>query len=195
MSPVDVFELRPYRSAIFDNGRWERFEHRPGDIFVCTPPKCGTTWMQTIVASLLWPDGDVPGQVMTLSPWIDANFYSIDEILARLEAQSHRRFIKTHTPADGIPWIDGVSYVFVARTAETCSCRSVTTAKYFATSCASHSTSGHLLTASPPMPAWDGDVHGSSAFGSLRRPPFSATSPRSGLTVEIPTSSLSTTRT
>jgi hypothetical protein len=104
MSPVDVSLLRRYRSAIFDNRRWERFEYRPGDIFVCTLPKCGTTWMQTIVASLLWPDGNVSGQVMTLSPWIDANFFPVDEILARLEAQAHRRFIKTHTPADGIPW-------------------------------------------------------------------------------------------
>ena len=47
---------------MFDNRRWEHFVHRPGDIFVCTPPKCGTTWTQTIVASLLWPEGDAPGQ-------------------------------------------------------------------------------------------------------------------------------------
>jgi len=52
---------------------------------------------------------------MAVSPWIEANFFPIDEILARLEAQSHRRVIKTHTPADGIPWIDEVSYVVVGR--------------------------------------------------------------------------------
>ena len=70
MRPVDVSLLRPYRWAVSDNRRWKHFEYRPGDIFVCTPPKCGTTWMQTILASLLWPDGDIPGQVMTISPWI-----------------------------------------------------------------------------------------------------------------------------
>ena len=70
MTPVDVSLLRPYRWAVSDNHRWERFECRPGDIFVCTPPKCGTTWMQTILASLLWPDGDVPGQVMTISSFV-----------------------------------------------------------------------------------------------------------------------------
>ncbi|TMA51013.1 MAG: sulfotransferase domain-containing protein [Deltaproteobacteria bacterium] len=46
----------------FDNRRWAGFEPRPGDIFVCTPPKCGTTWTQAIVASLLWPDGKAPGR-------------------------------------------------------------------------------------------------------------------------------------
>src|SRR5207245_5576047 len=67
--PVDISSLRPYRTAVFDNRRWAGFEPRPGDIFVCTPPKCGTTWTQAIVASLLWPDGQAPGPVMTISPW------------------------------------------------------------------------------------------------------------------------------
>ena len=51
---------REYRNVVSDNLRWNRFVSRPGDIFVCTPPKCGTTWMQTIVASLLFPDGPRP---------------------------------------------------------------------------------------------------------------------------------------
>ena len=60
--PVDISSLRPYRNAVFDHRRWAGFEPRPGDIFVCTPPKCGTTWTQAIVASLLWPDGKAPGR-------------------------------------------------------------------------------------------------------------------------------------
>ena len=36
---------REYRSVLSDNLRWNRFVARPGDIFVCTPPKCGTTLM------------------------------------------------------------------------------------------------------------------------------------------------------
>jgi hypothetical protein len=52
-----------YRSAIIDSARWAAYNHRPGDIFVCASPKCGTTWMQTIVASLLWPEGNFPGAV------------------------------------------------------------------------------------------------------------------------------------
>jgi aryl sulfotransferase len=107
--------MRDYRSLVSDNRRWSHFTHRPGDIFVCTPPKCGTTWVQTIVASLLWPDGDVPGPVMSVAPWFDARFFPVQELAARLDAQTHRRAVKTHTPADGIPWFDDCQYVVVGR--------------------------------------------------------------------------------
>jgi aryl sulfotransferase len=98
-----------------DGTRWASYNHRPGDIFVCASPKCGTTWMQTIVASLLWPDGDFPDAVIEIGPWFDGRIFDFDELMARLEAQSHRRFIKTHTPADGIPIFDKASYIVVAR--------------------------------------------------------------------------------
>lgn len=55
-----------------DSQRWERFTPRPDDIFITTPPKSGTTWMQGIVASLLWPYGDAPAPAFDLSPWLDA---------------------------------------------------------------------------------------------------------------------------
>lgn len=113
--PVDVNLLVPHRRAVDDNRRWADFNNRPGDIFVCTPPKCGTTWVQTIVASLMWPEGDQPETVGQLSPWIEANFIPVDVMHAQLSAQPHRRFMKTHTPAEGIPWFDDASYIFVAR--------------------------------------------------------------------------------
>jgi len=105
---------REYRSAIADNLRWKLLTIRPGDIFVCTPPKCGTTWMQTIVSTLLFPDG-APGVVMQVSPWIDARFNAIDDIRERLEAQTFRRSMKTHTPANGIPWSSSAFYIVVGR--------------------------------------------------------------------------------
>jgi aryl sulfotransferase len=104
-----------YRSIISDNLRWQAFASRPGDIFVCTPAKCGTTWMQTIVASLLFPDGDAPGPVVEIAPWIDARFTPLDEVIARLDAQTFRRSVKTHTAADGIPWYPAASYIVVGR--------------------------------------------------------------------------------
>jgi aryl sulfotransferase len=36
-------------------------------------------------------------------------------VLARLDAQRHRRFIKTHTPLDGIPLDQRATYIVVAR--------------------------------------------------------------------------------
>ncbi len=107
--------LKEYRAVVFDNLRWTNFVGRPGDIFVCTPPKCGTTWMQTIVVALLFPDGDAPGPVTHIAPWIDARFEPVDVVLGRLDAQPHRRSIKTHTPADGIPWFADASYIVVGR--------------------------------------------------------------------------------
>jgi aryl sulfotransferase len=103
------------QTAAFDSTRWDHFEHRPGDIFVCTPPKCGTTWTQTIVASLLWPAGDVPGPVMDLAPWWDANFFPVEELAARLEAQTFRRSIKTHLPVEALPWFETGAYIAVFR--------------------------------------------------------------------------------
>jgi aryl sulfotransferase len=106
---------KEYRSVVSDNLRWEKFVARPGDIFVCTPPKCGTTWMQTIVVTLLFADGDAPGPVTHIAPWIDARFEPADAVLSRLDAQTHRRSIKTHTNADGIPWFPEASYIVVGR--------------------------------------------------------------------------------
>jgi aryl sulfotransferase len=106
---------RVYRHAVWDSRRWDGFVHRPGDIFVYTPSKCGTTWMQTIVASLLWPEGDPPGAVFELSVWLEANIEPVEVALARLEAQTHRRFIKSHTPADCIPVFDTGRYIVVGR--------------------------------------------------------------------------------
>ena len=105
---------RDYRQIVFDNRRWQHFAPRAGDIFVCTPPKCGTTWMQTIVVELLFPDG-APGRVTEIAPWIDARFEPVDGLMARVDAQSHRRSLKTHTPADGIPWYPTASYIVVGR--------------------------------------------------------------------------------
>jgi aryl sulfotransferase len=106
---------RVYRHAFLDSRRWERFSPRPGDVVISTSIKAGTTWAQAIVASLLWPDGDAPGPVNELSPWLDQPLHPLDEVLARLEAQRHRRFVKTHLPADALPLHDEVRHLAVGR--------------------------------------------------------------------------------
>ena len=104
-----------YITPFEDSRKWLRFAPRPDDIVIATPPKSGTTWTQGIVRSLLWPAGDAPGRIGELSPWIDGRAGDVDEIADRLAAQSHRRFVKTHSPADAIPVYDQCRYVCVFR--------------------------------------------------------------------------------
>src|SRR3954463_13428026 len=98
-----------------DSQRWERFTPRPDDIFITTPPKSGTTWMQGIVASLLWPHGDVPAPAFDLSPWLDARIVPLEDMIARVDAIPQRRFIKTHSPADCTPIFTECRYLAVYR--------------------------------------------------------------------------------
>jgi aryl sulfotransferase len=158
--PVDVSALKPYRSAISDNRRWARFDPRPGDVYVCTPPKCGTTWTQTIVHSLMWPDGGGPLPVMTVAPWLEAEFNVLDETLALLAAQPHRRQIKTHTPADGIPFFDDARYIFVARDGRDAFMSWCNHRANMKRGIVDEVNQRALADGIPPMPQWDGDVHG-----------------------------------
>src|SRR5215510_2357887 len=87
-----------------DSGRWKHFIHRGGDVFVSTPPKCGTTWMQAICVMLVQGTGDIEGRLGDISPWLDRTSSPIADVTARLEAQHRRRVIKTHTPLDGFPY-------------------------------------------------------------------------------------------
>jgi aryl sulfotransferase len=50
-----------------------------------------------------------------VAPWFDARFFPVEDLVALLDAQRHRRSIKTHTPADGIPWFDDCRYLVVGR--------------------------------------------------------------------------------
>jgi len=104
-----------YRSVVADSARWDGFAFRDGDIVISTPPKCGTTWMQRLVSLLVFDGPDLPAPISKVSPWLDMQLASLDEVTALLAAQSHRRFIKTHTPLDGLPYDERVSYVCVVR--------------------------------------------------------------------------------
>ena len=115
MATASMGNVVLHRTPVYDCRRWEHFEPRSGDIFVCTPAKCGTTWMQTIAANLIFPAGDLPMPVMMLSPWIEFVLIPEQEMYAALAAQDHRRVMKSHSPADGVPWLDDARYIVVAR--------------------------------------------------------------------------------
>ena len=107
--------VRRYQATMYDSNRWHGFELRRGDVIISTPPKCGTTWTQMICALLILQDTELPQPLDTLSPWIDMVSRARIEVFADLTAQNHRRFIKTHTPLDGIPEDPTVTYICVGR--------------------------------------------------------------------------------
>ncbi|MDA1192653.1 MAG: sulfotransferase domain-containing protein, partial [Candidatus Poribacteria bacterium] len=99
--------IHTYKNWLMDSARWDAFTPRDDDIVIATPYKSGTTWMQLIVGSLVFRDRsvhDVFAEVDSpyrITPWLDMKHNPIEEVIADLEGQTHRRFIKTHLPLDG----------------------------------------------------------------------------------------------
>jgi hypothetical protein len=113
---ADPLVLRTrYRSIIADSGRWDGFAFRPGDIVISTPPKCGTTWTQMLCALLIFDGPAFPAPLGEVSPWLDNCIRPLAEVMAAFAAQTHHRFIKTHTPLDGLPLHADVTYLVVGR--------------------------------------------------------------------------------
>jgi aryl sulfotransferase len=105
---------RVVRSWHADSRVWNRLEPRPGDIIVCTAPKCGTTWTQRIV-SMLMLQSSAPVPVMQMHPWLDAFFIPHDIVIPTLNEMPERRMLKTHLPFDAMPFHDDTLYIHVAR--------------------------------------------------------------------------------
>ena len=106
---------REYRNHHLDSTRWDDFVPRDDDIVITTAYKAGTTWTQRIVAALVLGPGPVE-HLSATSPWIDARFHEpIEPLLARLESQRHRRFVKSHLAADGLLRLPHVKYLVVGR--------------------------------------------------------------------------------
>lgn len=104
-----------YRSPEEDSARWLAFPFRRGDIVISTRSKSGTTWMQMICALLVFQSPELSARLVDLSPWLDWLVVPRDDVYARLAGQQHRRFIKTHTPLDGLPLDEQATYIVIAR--------------------------------------------------------------------------------
>ena len=147
-----------YQNHHLDGPRWDNFEPRDGDIVISTSYKSGTTLTQTIVANLLFPNGDMPGPVGSLSPWLDMRIIPLDDILSGLEAQTHRRFIKTHLPLDGLRFFDNVKYIAIGRDPRDVFMSLINhygnhTPEFYELM---NGTSGRV---GDPFPEFDGDIH------------------------------------
>ena len=107
-------KTRELHNCLMDSRRWDGFAFRDGDIVIGTWAKSGTTWMQQIVAQLIFGGAeDLPA--MDLAPWLDMRIMPLDEIVEGLEAQAHRRFIKTHLPCDALVMSPAAKYIYVGR--------------------------------------------------------------------------------
>jgi hypothetical protein len=93
----------------FDSG--QRYRAAPGDVFVASYPKCGTTWTQYIVYLL-----ENDGRPLPAGERLDDKFPHLEEVgEAPVRALPEPRLVKTHLPFGRTPWNAAAKYVYVAR--------------------------------------------------------------------------------
>lgn len=109
--PVKTREMHNHH---FDSTIWNDFQFRDDDIIIATYAKSGTTWMQQIVSQLIY-DGTEGLEVAEMSPWLDLRVPPKEVKLPAVEAQEHRRFIKTHLPLDALVFSPKAKYLFIGR--------------------------------------------------------------------------------
>lgn len=107
-------KTRELHSHHFDSTIWNDFAFRDDDIVISTYAKSGTTWTQQIVGQLIFNGApDVP--VAQISPWLDLRVPSRAVKLPAVEAQTHRRFLKTHLPVDALVFSPKAKYLYIGR--------------------------------------------------------------------------------
>jgi aryl sulfotransferase len=106
-------KTRDIRTSICDSTRWNWFRYRDDDIIVATYAKTGTTWTQQIVGQLIFQGQE--GTLFDTSPWVDFRAIPLELVLETVEAQKHRRFLKTHLPLDALVYSPKVKYLYIGR--------------------------------------------------------------------------------
>jgi aryl sulfotransferase len=97
-----------------DSTVWNDFKFRDDDIIVGTYAKSGTTWTQQIVGQLVFK-GDPDVDIAALSPWVDLRVPPKEVKLGALDAQTHRRIMKTHLPLDALNFSPRAKYIYIGR--------------------------------------------------------------------------------
>ena len=109
------FPRREYRTWMFDSRRWRHYSPRPDDIVIATYPSAAQPGCSVLSVSSCFRRRS-PYRSCRFPPWIDRRFpQPIEAVVAQIEAQKHRRFLKSHLPLDGLPFYDDVKYIHVAR--------------------------------------------------------------------------------
>ena len=112
--PATVAEmLHRFDSFTSAEGAQSALDYRPdpGDVFIVTPPKCGTTWMQQIVHGLRSGGSMDFDNINHVVPWIDVAHDYGQDIYADQGSRPHA--FKSHSPLDELP--RGGKYIVVLR--------------------------------------------------------------------------------
>jgi aryl sulfotransferase len=148
---------RIYRNHHLDSTRWDAIEPRDGDVVITTSYKSGTTWTQGIVGQLLLRDMPNAPPIHMASPWIDARFQlPLEALVPMVAAQTHRRFMKSHLAADGLPYRPGTRYIVVGRDTRDVFMSLVNHYDAYTDLALEKLNDDPSLA---PMPRFDGDVH------------------------------------
>lgn len=107
-------KLREMQNHHMDSTRWNDFAFRDDDVVIATWAKSGTTWLQQIIGQLVF-DGATGIPVFEISPWVDHRVMPKNELFEMLEAQTHRRFVKTHLPVESLVFSRRAKYVYIGR--------------------------------------------------------------------------------
>ena len=107
-------KTREFHNHHFDSTIWNDFRFRDDDIIISTYAKSGTSWTQQIIAQMMF-GGDPNLEVAAMSPWLDLRVPPKEVKLPEVEAQTHRRFLKTHLPVDALVYSPRAKYIYIAR--------------------------------------------------------------------------------
>jgi len=112
--PTTIAEMHERMKNFATSEGWQRgldYKPDPTDVFIVTPPKCGTTWMQQIVHGLRTRGSMDFDEITRVVPWINMAFDTGIDIYAPQVAQP--RAFKTHSALDEAP--KGGKYIIVVR--------------------------------------------------------------------------------
>ncbi|WP_171181243.1 sulfotransferase domain-containing protein [Ruegeria sp. HKCCD8929] len=113
-SDIVPMKTREFQNHHFDSTIWNDFSFRGDDIIISSYAKSGTTWTQQICAQLVFGANN-DKKVAEISPWVDLRVPPKEVKLPAIEAQDHRRIMKTHLPIDALVFSKKAKYIYIGR--------------------------------------------------------------------------------